>query len=209
MKVDKLILGSQEHWHLGPEDDCFFFGEYTAHQNFSFSEVNQFVLNFKKSKDREQNAREWNYKTKAIRQAATVLAAGLGKGDNLAAMRTATLVPVPPSKCPTDPMYDDRLLRMLRGLQSKVGQLDIRPLIKQRVNYLSSHSTASRLTPDQLADNYIVDEALAQPAPNSIWIFDDLLVTGAHYRAMVKVLERRFPEAEFVGIFLARRVTED
>lgn len=39
-------------------------------------------------------------------------------------------------------------------------------------------------------------------------VVDDLLTSGAHFRAAKRVLTRRFPGIEVVGLFLARRVPE-
>jgi hypothetical protein len=206
-KVDRLILASQKHWHLDPGDDCYFFGEYTARQRYDFSEVNQFILNFKKSMDRKCVPLEWRHKETAIWRASEILAEGLATPNNIEALRAATLVPVPPSNLPGDPLYDDRILRMLSGLNARVGGLDIRQLVTQRYAYPASHSTESRATPEQLGANYVIDESLSNPVPRSIWIFDDLLVSGSHYRAMVQTLRLRFTNAAFVGIFLARRIT--
>lgn len=208
-KVDRLILESQQHYHLDIDDDCFFFGEYTARKRYDFSEVNQFILNFKKSMDRQQVPSEWRYKTRAIVRAAEILEAGLGTIENIASLRAATLVPIPPSRIAGDPLYDDRILKMLASLDDRLGDLDIRSLVTQNCSYQASHSTDNRPNPDQLCAGYVIDERLAEPAPTSIWIFDDLLVSGSHYRAMVRTLRPRFPEAAIAGIFLARRISGD
>lgn len=53
---------------------------------------------------------------------------------------------------------------------------------------------------------YAIDEALAQPAPAVIGIFDDALTAGTHYRAMETALRNRFPGVPIFGFFIARRV---
>jgi hypothetical protein len=45
-------------------------------------------------------------------------------------LNTATLVPMPPSKAKTDPLYDDRMVRMLRAIRTTPA-LDIRELLLQ------------------------------------------------------------------------------
>jgi hypothetical protein len=57
-------------------------------------------------------------------------------------------------------------------------------------------------------DNYYVDETCADPAPTFIWIFDDVLTAGNHYKAMQAVLQTRYPGIRTVGFFVARRVPE-
>jgi predicted amidophosphoribosyltransferase len=56
-----------------------------------------------------------------------------------------------------------------------------------------------------IAANYAIDEALASPEPTHIWVLDDMLTTGAHFKAAQRVLVRRFPSAKVFGVFIARR----
>ncbi len=41
-----------------------------------------------------------------------------------------------------------------------------------------------------------------------IGLFDDVLKTGAHYRAASAVLRQAFPGVRVIGLFIARRVPE-
>ena len=45
-------------------------------------------------------------------------------------------------------------------------------------------------------------------ASPSVAVVDDLLTTGAHFRAVATVLSARFPDIDVVGLFIARRVPE-
>jgi predicted amidophosphoribosyltransferase len=62
------------------------------------------------------------------------------------------------------------------------------------------------LRPAERAAHYSVDESLAHPAPDVIVLFDDILTTGCHFKAMELVLKERFPDVEILGLFLARAV---
>ncbi len=132
-----------------------------------------------------------------------------GTAENLAITRAATLVPIPPSKAVDDPQYDDRIIRMLTILNEQLGGLDVRELVNQTASYQASHSSANRANPDELATNYSINEQVADPAPQSIWIFDDTLISGSHYKAMVKVLNQRFPGTQCYGMFIARGIFKD
>ena len=118
-------LTRPDHSYLELSDRCYFLGEYTARKGFSFSATNHLIHNFKKPMDRRGRP-EWPYKEQAIQNAATALrAAFLPEG-----LSVLTLVPIPPSKAKTDPLYDDRMVQMLRAIRP-VPPLDIRELVIQ------------------------------------------------------------------------------
>jgi predicted amidophosphoribosyltransferase len=39
-------------------------------------------------------------------------------------------------------------------------------------------------------------------------LFDDVLTTGAHFRAASAALQQSFPGVKIIGLFIARRVPE-
>lgn len=47
------------------------------------------------------------------------------------------------------------------------------------------------------------------PEPGMVAVADDLLTSGAHFRAAKRVLTWRFAGIKVVGLFLARRVPEE
>jgi hypothetical protein len=195
-------LTRPDHYHLNAGDTCLFLGEYTARKGFSFSATNQLVLNFKKSVDRRGRP-EWQHKERAIREVGQAFAGAV----KAAWLASVTLVPIPPSKEKNDPLYDDRMLRMLRAIPA-TQPLDIRELLLQRQTMEAAHGADIRPGPDQVAAGYQVDESLCEPAPNAIALFDDVIATGAHFVAARRVLQGRFPQAGIVGFFIARRVPE-
>ncbi len=199
-KVDDLAR--PDHYYLTATDDCYFLGEYTARKGYAFSTTNQLILNFKKPVS-ARNTPQWKYKERAIGEAAAAFRTAL-TGDLLNAL---TLVPVPPSKAKADPLYDDRLLRMLNAIRPKPAP-DIRELIVQRANMAAAHEQAIRPKPDEIAANYTLDPALRTPPPQAIGLFDDVLTSGAHFRAASGVLQQAYPGVRIIGLFIARRVPE-
>ena len=105
-KIDEL--SRPDHSWLTEADACYFLGEYTARKGFAHSPTNGLINNIKKTMNKAGRP-EWRYKGVAISQAAAALRGAIGD-DSLQRM---TLVPIPPSKTKTDPLYDDRILRML------------------------------------------------------------------------------------------------
>ena len=148
-KIDELTL--PDHWHLESEDDCYFIGEYTAGQGFSHSSTNQLIFNLKKSVERRGHT-DWVWKERAIRQAATVLSGSLNPGF----LRSATFVPVPPSRVVTDPLYDDRMTQVL---QSLAPGTDVREIVRQLESTEGAHISPDRPGPRQLYANYTIDES--------------------------------------------------
>jgi hypothetical protein len=114
---------------------------------------------------------------------------------------------VPPSKARSDPDYDDRLLCVLRQLAPDLD-VDVRELVLQRATIRATHESAARPRPEELYANYHIDESVVDPTPQSIAVFDDLLTTGSHFRAMAMLLSERFPGVPIVGLFVARRVPD-
>lgn len=199
-KIDDLTR--PDHWYLEPEDDCYFFGEYTARRGYAFSPTNNLVLNFKKSVT-TRGTPQWYYKEQAVQQAAAAFRAALDDRD----LDGMTFVPIPPSKAKTDPLYDDRLTQMLRTIRP-ARPLDIRELILQTRSTEPAHGSETRPTPADLEALYEIDPTLIAPPPREIAIVDDILTTGAHFRAVKACLGRAFPEIRIIGLFLARRVPE-
>jgi hypothetical protein len=199
-KIDDLTRS--DHSYLSAADDCYFLGEYTARTGFAFSTTNQLIFNLKKGVERRGKP-EWQYKERAIQTTAAALRASL----NDKARQILTFVPVPPSKAKSDPLYDDRLVQVLRGVWP--GQaVDVRELILQPVSTAAVHDRDDRPTPAELEAGYVIDRSLLQPKPQLIAVLDDMVTTGAHFVAMRNMLRREFPETKIVGIFITRRVPE-
>lgn len=198
IKVDNLTLS--DHSYLNQADEIYFIKEYTARQGFSYSPTNSLILNFKKSMAR-RGMPDWHYKDEAIRTAAGEFRLAL----HPEALDSLTFVPIPPSKAKADPLHDDRLTRMLNAIRPK-PRLDIRELIVQTESTEAAHRQARRPRPEEIERLYHVNESLTKPAPNHIALVDDMLTTGAHFRAAQSILSNHFPQADFVGLFLSRRV---
>jgi hypothetical protein len=196
-RIDDLTF--PDHYRLEATDECYFVGEYTARAGYSHSATNDLIHNLKKGMERKDRP-EWRYKTWAITTAASQLRTSL----NPDYLRVATFVPVPPCRAKGDPLHDDRMVQILQQLG--VG-VDARELVVQVESYDPSHGAANvRPGPEELYQNYRSDRGCIRPAPTSIAVIDDVLTTGAHYKAMQRILNETFPEVPLIGVFLARRV---
>lgn len=197
-KVDAL---APDHWHLDESDECFFFGEYTAREDYQFSPTNQLIFNLKKSVERRDRP-EWWYKEQAI----DTVAKAFRQAIKPEALDRITFVPIPPSKAKTDPLYDDRMTQVLLSIRPN-PPLDVRELIVQRKSTQAVHGADVRPTPQEVEAGYVLDADLAKMPPRDfIFVVDDVLTTGAHFRAVKAVLWKQFPKIPVVGLFVARRV---
>ena len=197
-RIDDLTRS--DHWYLTPEDECYFLGEYTARKGYAYSATNSLVLNFKKSMDRRDRP-EWRYKEQAIARAADAFSGTLDSES----LERLTFVPIPPSKARDHPLHDDRLTRMLRAMRNGPS-LDIRELVVQTQSTDPVHDREVRPRPAEIEALYRIDEALSEPTPRIVALVDDLLTTGAHFRAAHSILSSRFPGCRILGLFIARRV---
>ncbi len=200
-RIDEMIIGN--HYHLNGDDECYFLIEFTSHMGYEFSDANNLILNLKK-KPSLRTTNQWQHKIRAMNACSNAF----GQAINHDWLKTATLVPMPPSKEKTDPEYDDRIEGICRGIQVDFD-IDVRNLVVQTESYEASHQSDHRITVGKLLDIYEIDEAVAEPAPTAIAIMDDVLTAGVHYRAMHTVLSRRFPDVPIIGLFVARRVFPD
>ncbi len=199
LRIDSTLIG--DHVRLTEGDECFFFGEYTARKGFAFSEMNNLIINLKKPVDL-MGSNQWRWKEKAIADAAKLI------GGALNPTASFTLVPMPPSKIKTDPLYDDRMLRILRLAVGSWHSSDVRELVIQKSSTCAAHLTTDRPTVQSMIDNYCVDELNTNTKPQNIFIVDDVLTTGTHFKAAQHILKQRFPTANIYGLFIARRVPE-
>lgn len=189
--------------HLTARDQCYFLRVYTSGRGFAHGETNRLILNLKKPPDRRGRP-EWRYKEAAIAQVAREFRASL----DLPALRRVTLVPMPPSKRADDPLYDDRMLQVLRAMDVERA-LDIRDLLRVSTSTAAAHTTAARPSIADLIANLAIDDDLVHPTPRSIALVDDLITTGAHFVAAKTALAARFPGVPIRGLFVARRVFDD
>lgn len=196
-------LTRPDHYYLDADDTCYFLGEYTARKSYKFSATNQLISNLKKpvSVRREY---QWRYKEQAIRQAAEALRFALSDED----LNSSTFVPIPPSKAKNDSLYDDRMLRILKAIRPQ-PRLDIRELIIQKMSTNAIHLTEDRRPPPHdLLELYDIDGELLEPPPSNIVLFDDVITTGTHFKAAKKIIGEKFPNADILGLFIARRALD-
>lgn len=199
-----------DHSYLDASDRCLFFFEYTAQKGYATSDGNNFISNLKKSV-RKKDMPEYKYKIDAIETAGENLAQKIGDAAD-----KMVLIPIPPSKHQSDPEYDNRMVQVLHVFERHAKQQGYAPLVlelvEQKANIRGAHASPNnRPNINELADNYRIRhkerEILRESGRKYIYVVDDMLTTGAHFKAMQKViLNVGIPGIKVMGIFLARRI---
>jgi len=188
-----------DHSYLDEGDECYYLLEYASRQGFDHSSSNDLIINLKKPVSR-RGLLEYRYKEQAIRQACEKLRTVLSQEF----IAQATWVPIPCSKTTDDPLYDDQVLQVLRCL-TQGSACEVSELIVQTESLESFHD-GCRLNPEQLAYYYRLNEIVsATITPTVFAIFDDMLTTGSHFKAVKSTLTDRWPGVPTIGIFIARR----
>jgi hypothetical protein len=193
-------LERPDHWYLTEADVCYFFGEYTAHKGYAHSATNQLIANLKK-KPSTRSTPQWGYKTAAIGRIARAIAANLKPG----ALQGLTFVPIPPSKPPDSPEYDDRMSQVARQIGPDCDVREILHTVRERD---PRHMTSDKRHPAALrATLGIRDELIVKP-PQLVVLLDDVLTTGCSYTVCRDMLVEAIPGLQVVGIFVARRAVD-
>ncbi|MFK4381024.1 hypothetical protein [Bradyrhizobium sp. USDA 223] len=180
---------------LDEGDDCHYLYEYTAGKGWQGGETNQLIHNLQK----KRNDGGYHYKAPAIARCARDLSAVLSAEW----LDQATIVPIPPSKVKTDPAYDDRMVQVCRGIRAPAPP-DVRELIEQ-IAFTDTFKGGNRKAPAELKQNYRIAENHLQNLRGIVGIFDDVLTTGSHFKAVKEMILERAPKTRVIGLFVARR----
>ena len=185
--------------------ECFYIWERMSHlwkpgarPDYSKYPTNGFISNFQIPVTcKTENTYRYKHKIAAMKYAAQALSELLPSEWRDA----GCFVPIPPSKVKSDKEHDSRLLKALKAVKPPLA--DVRVLVLQKQN---ADPKQKGVRPEDRAENYYINEEEAAPEPQVIFVFDDVLTTGSHFKAMKMVLSDRFPDAQVYGIFLARAV---
>ena len=197
-KIDETTLA--DHTTLTSNDNCIFIGHYNAGDGYDENTdlaINSTIHNLKILDTQHHRV---PHKLRAVAWCKRALMA-----LNADWAKTVTWVPIPPSKTKDDEAYNPKMSQVLEAFDNE-RDIDFRELVFQTVSTNTSHGGEVRLSVDDLLEVYSIDENLVDPEPTRIILFDDVLSTGNHFRAMQRCINSRFPACTVEGVFIARRI---
>lgn len=191
-----------DHSYLTSDDHCYYLLDYTSNEGFSYSDSNSLLLNCKKKMDKRGTS-EWVYKERAILKLSRMIRNKLSS-ENL---KKVSIVPIPPSKAKNDPMYDNRLFKILNYAYG--DNADIIDCLEQKKSRIESHLRDPRPSIQDHMNGYLVNKDLMNNLRNIVILFDDILTSGSQYIACKNTILKYRKDVKIVGLFLARRVPKN
>jgi hypothetical protein len=174
-KLNPSVVLIGEHSYLDTADECYFTGEYYGSE---FPGMKPVILSLKRGQK------------SVILSLARQLAMALPREW----VSAYTFVPMPAST---------KLASPLRSLVARLEVSDTRDLLIQDVDTPASHN-GWRPVPSERARLWKLDELEATPEPKTVIVVDDVLATGAHFRAAKMIIRQKWPLMRVIGLFLAR-----
>lgn len=192
-------------YYLKEDDICVYLGDYTPRGGYDYSDVNQLIANLKKSIDRREMD-DYKYKLSAIDRCASMIKCFL---DHILKQTTASIIiiPIPPSKSKDHELYDNRMINIATKASQDQDRVKVIEFVEQITSTEAMHLSANRLSPLQLQSNYdVLSEIPDTDNVEVVLIFDDVLTTGSHFKAVKNMLLNQYPNlsGKIYGLFIAK-----
>lgn len=141
---------------------------------------------------------EWGYRNKVVKLFKQEIDSLLRQGLRL------TISTIPSSKMKDHPEYTNRFEDLFKELKKTNRHLLIEWPVRVKQNKESLKLDGIR-APNIIKENYVW-EGFKTATPRILYIFDDILTSGASFRAMSDFLKENSYNGKIIGIFWARTV---
>ena len=181
-------------------DNIYYLRQYISPGGYSRSESNQLISNLKKRRDASD--REQHYKNRAIQQFAQELAGGFNPTTSPFCMTW-----IPPSQSKDDPQHDDRLKQVVDKVSSLKPAFHSCEVFETSHTRPSLHFGGARRHPAEIS-NHLRWMGIDLNPYKIVIVVDDVLTTGASFRAVHDMIRERYASIPIVGFFWAFTVSD-
>jgi hypothetical protein len=181
---------------LDTNGNTYYFDSIISGGGYESSPMNREVFNFKKPIDRKEKP-EWEYKLNAIKQFVKDL-------NFFEFQEGAWVVPAPTSKPRGCSEWDSRIDDTI----AKLCKVNRNNLICYRMldvdqSMSSAHSEGGTRNSDEIKSHLIISTRSPKTPPSKIYLIDDVITTGGHYKAYRATIRERYPNIPIEGLFWA------
>jgi len=187
-------------YFLNEDDICIYAREHT-NGGYEASESNQMLFNYKKPLDGKDKP-GWYYKKHSV----ALFAAELSELNFPAG---SVLVPAPTSNPRSSGNFDSRIEDTIIELIKYQQNLLFQPVLDLKQAIPSAHAGGGSRNPFEIKKNLMVSPFTIEPVPKRIFLIDDMITTGGHFRAFKDKLLEKYPSLQVIGIFWAKHVFSD
>ncbi len=99
----------------------------------------------------------------------------------------------------------DRLTKVLFNYQKAFAVADVREVLTIKKDTVAAHTSSQKRDIHTLHANLVIDQIACNTIKKNVVLFDDVLTTGAHYKACKQAIESCPNVEKVIGIFVARR----
>ena len=193
IKVDK-VLEHRPYW-IDVDNDLVFYMHEKLKGGYELSPVNQKIVNFKHKREKFGTGC-WKHKIAACQEFA----------EDLATLDSDVVITaIPTSKHLDDPDFDPRfkmLFNKLRPLVSHFQIIENLIVRTETVQALHAENSSTHRNPDTIIQKlHIADNAPSEL--DELVLVDDVLTSGANFKACERLLKQHYPNIRVYGLFWA------
>lgn len=203
----KAELWSEEKYpnrrrHHLVSGDIYLYGRWRYKGGFQSSYANQLIANLKMENRLRSYPRRWGYKVLAATQFAEEL-------DWVLPTDSIVLI-IPGSKLANHPEYDPRPEMIASCLKSRRPDLQFINPIDRRQSTSSVHSMSDSSERSPVSVEQLLEWNGSLPTEaRSIYIVDDVITSGGHFKAYKNLLLKHAPHLQVIGVFWTAQRHDD